>query len=179
MKTILIPTDFSDPARAALHYAVRVFGGEAQYILMNAFRDRGSIAAAMVPLMDVLGQASVDSLEEEKEYICKATGLPDSHITTVSLHSDPLSAVCQCVAEYAVDAIVMGATGASGLKESGAGSLVTALVQDAPCPVLAVPASHGHRQERIFVTAGAGWLQKAIAAGDASAIQPAGISMAT
>lgn len=141
MKTILIPTDFSDSARNAFDYALKLFGKDNKFILLNTYEEPRSTTSSMISLRDILHESSVDSLREAEYRIKEELGLKDIELETYSEYGDPIHSIGNFARndDFGIDIIVMGTTGASGLKEIMVGSVASAVIQNSPVPVLAVP----------------------------------------
>ena len=138
---ILIPTDFSDTARNALKYAVTAFGEGSRFILINAYEEPRSTSASMISLRDILYESSVDSLEEELAFVKLEMGLTDLNIETHAIYGDAASCITHFMKGNEVDVVVMGTTGATGLKEVTMGSVAAGVIQKVSVPVIAVPAT--------------------------------------
>jgi len=136
MKKILVPTDFSKAAFNALEYAANLANQfSAEILLLNAYAVPNS--SVMIDLTDVLKKDSLAGLEKTKK---EANELfPNLKIETIAYNGDLISSVKYCSAENNIDLIVMGTTGASGLKETFVGSNTAMLINEVKCPLLAIP----------------------------------------
>lgn len=140
---ILIPTDFSDSARNAIQYAIALFGEEDhRFILMNAYEEPSSSTASMISLRDILHESSVEALRDEEKYIREELKLDKANLTLESIYGDAVSCIKSCLIDHKISLIVMGTTGATGLKEVMMGSVAAGVIQRVPCPVLVVPGAH-------------------------------------
>ncbi|MEQ9186097.1 MAG: universal stress protein [Cryomorphaceae bacterium] len=137
MSTILFPTDFSNDARNAFDYGISLFGNEHRYILFNAYEEPMSTATSMVSLRDVLQEASEDSLREELAFINEK--YQDLNVVSVSEYGDPIFSVTNYAKSHSIDLIIMGTAGATGLQKIFLGSVATAVIEKASCPVIVVP----------------------------------------
>ncbi len=137
MSTILIPTDFSNNARNAFEYGLSLLGEEHEYILFNAYEEPKSTATSMVSLKDILVEASEDSLKDEKAFFVERH--PSLNISMVSEYGDPTFAVTNFAKKNEVDMIVMGTAGVTGLQKIFLGSVASAVIEKAVCPVVVVP----------------------------------------
>jgi nucleotide-binding universal stress UspA family protein len=136
MKKILVPTDFSDAAFNALEYATNLAHKiNAEIILLNSFALPSS--SVMIDLLHVLENDSKNGLKEEKSKI--TSKYPEIKIETVSINNDLVSAVKKCSEKYKVDYIIMGTTGADGIKEAFVGSNTSRLIQEVNIPIIAIP----------------------------------------
>ncbi len=136
---ILIPTDFSDTARNAISFAIAAFGKDNRFILMNAYEEPSSTTSSMISLRDILHESSVDSLKDEEQYIRVELHNPDLNLTTKSIYGDAISSINSCLQQDDIDLVVMGTTGATGLKEVTIGSVASGVINNVKCPILAVP----------------------------------------
>ena len=142
MKRILLPTDGSENAEHALNYAIQLFEGEqVEFILFRSIEIQAYSADLPIPMMPDLTDAVRGSLN------ATAARLQDKYAETkfkfiAQVGSGSLSFnVEQLVADEAIDLVVMGTMGASGITASIIGSNTTDVISTAKCPVLAVPAS--------------------------------------
>lgn len=145
MKTILIPTDFSDTARNAFRFAVQLFGTNNKFILMNSFIEPSSASSSMISLRDVLGETSEDGLKEEVEYFETELNYGDLNIITKSVYGEAPAAISSIAKQEEADVVVMGTTGASGVKEVFIGSVAAATLQRTHLPVITVPSKYDYR----------------------------------
>jgi nucleotide-binding universal stress UspA family protein len=134
VKSILIPTDFSETSDAALHYAVgmaQAFG--AQLYLLHVPGETGENFEANFPvgrfetaarerLATLLSQEDIDRLRPE--YALRI-GTPADEIGRYADARD-------------VDLIIMGTHGRTGVAHLLMGSVAERVVRTAPCPVLLV-----------------------------------------
>ncbi len=142
MKTIILPTDFSETAHSAMDYAIGMFSYESvKYILLNVYTEPPSNSDMLVTVNDLMEKASKRGLIADYEYLSKKY---PGDLLNVELRSEygGLSAVinrfCQ---EEEIDYVVMGTKGASGIKKLWGGSNTATVVSHVLCPVLAVPAA--------------------------------------
>jgi nucleotide-binding universal stress UspA family protein len=141
MKTILVPTDLSITADYAIKYAVSLANYfDASIILYNAFIP---FESRFYPIE----QSKKENLQQENILIKRLSKIKESILETnetlsVSVHVDkgPESIrLIEYSLENKIDLIIMGTTGASGLKEVIIGSFTSEIMIKAPCPVLAIP----------------------------------------
>jgi nucleotide-binding universal stress UspA family protein len=141
MKTILVPTDFSVPADYAIHYAIE---------LSKKFNSSIILYHAFIPFESGFyshAQSTKENLETENNLIKRLDKIKEGILKTnqqlsVSIHVDrgpeSIRLVEFCIKKK-IDLIVMGTTGASGLKEVIIGSFAADTMTKAPCSVLAIP----------------------------------------
>ncbi|MCS6991239.1 MAG: universal stress protein [Chitinophagales bacterium] len=137
---VLVPVDFSKASARALQYSAQVFkAGEAELILLHSF----------VPLQG----GFFDETTEEEENLLERQQLQTrlqhwaERFNTKKLpiaryevvEGTPARTIVALARKQGVDLILMGTTGASGLREKLVGTTTAHVVHRAPCPVLAVP----------------------------------------
>lgn len=142
IESILVPVDFSDTARAATDYAIRIARESgAEIHLLHSFPVSPGIATPYGPaLPDAVFQSIRDGAErrlaEVRERIEGEGVRVKAHLTA----EPPSFAISEAAEELGVDCIVMGTRGLSGLKHAVLGSVAERTVRTAPCPVFTVPA---------------------------------------
>jgi len=140
MKTILVPTDFSDTANKARDYAIQIAQElSAEIILLNTFHIpySGASAGTLVNLDKVALEESEKAMNNQLEYL----NLNYSNINFRVLCKPGLlvDSVKRIAEKKEVDLIVMGTTGATGAIENVLGSNTSALIGSLGIPIIAVP----------------------------------------
>ena len=140
MKTILVPTDFSDTANKARDYAIQLAQElDAQIILLNTYHIpySGASSGTLVNLDKVALEESEKAMSNQVEYL----SLNYSNIEFKTLCAPGLlvDSVRKIGKNREVDLIVMGTTGASGMLESYLGSNTSTLIGSINIPIIAVP----------------------------------------
>lgn len=147
MKNILFPTDLSPAAEKAFIYALHLADKlDAMLTTLHIYAKpevKGVLPHTLGEFYD-----SYD-LEEFKNYKDAIPPLRDlqeahsfSHVKVAHLlkpGSKVVPAILQAAKEENADMIIMGTTGASGLKEIFLGSIAGEVLENADCPVLAIP----------------------------------------
>lgn len=144
MKKILVPTDFSDLAKAATDVAADLAQKmKAEVILLHVVED------SSVSSVQYTGELAMPQIED-RLYIYKLIEKAKREFNSVREKFDglkmteeirvgnPFYSVQDMVGEYDIDLIVMGTTGASGVKEIFVGSNAEKVVRHAKCPVLSI-----------------------------------------
>jgi nucleotide-binding universal stress UspA family protein len=142
IRSILVPTDFSDDAERAIHAALRLLAPleqDAQLTLIHAFNlpieytAYGPIPTSIHFLRDT-------GLEAERRLQEMTEGLAREGLTVdwVAREGDPASVVAAEAEARGVDLIAMGTHGRSALSHLLLGSTTERVVQNALCPVLTV-----------------------------------------
>ena len=150
IKRILVPTDFSEPADAALAYALdlaRMFG--AAVSLVHVFDDpidQTLFTEQYIPvppdLRDELLRTARKRLEDR---VLRAAG---SDISFAILVGPTAQGIVNGARDQEADLIVMGTHGRRGAAHLLLGSVAEQVIRTAPCPVLTVRTSAIARSEK-------------------------------
>lgn len=137
MKTILVPTDFSDAARNASEYAVNLAKEiNAKVMLYHVYHF--PIPVNEVPVMifsvDELQKENEAFLKKEAEGLMLNTGVLVSYKADIGLASDSI-----LMEAPNVDLIIMGMQGAHKRREPLLGSVTTSVLRKSSVPVLVIP----------------------------------------
>lgn len=138
MKTILVPTDYSEVARNAMQYAAELAKFEnAKLVLFHAYKPR--VLLSSLTLMDGgFEEESMEMLRKCESDIRKSLGdLPE--IELVTRFGFVVEEILDIIKERKIDLVVMGVTGAGRVKETLMGSTATTVMQKTNVPVLIVP----------------------------------------
>lgn len=173
MKKILFPTDFSPAAENAFVYALRLAKRTNATVTTFHSYQLPSLEKTHLPVTIQEVYESIN-LEEFENYndsiprlrqIAEEQGLTDVVVNHVMEEGAPKESIIRLAKREEVDLIVMGTTGASGFKEIFLGSVAAEVMENAPCPVLAVPkeAKFDGRIDRVgFMTEFKGEEKKAL-----------------
>lgn len=145
MKKILIPTDFSTAATNAFFYAYTVFGSEAEYQLFHSYNEPHGAGTSMISITDILEENAVNEMKQHLGEIRAMAEGPLNIITEVQ-HGETVESIVRFAELHDADMIVMGTTGASGFKAYFMGSNASAVLYNAHCPVITVPAVFRNHQ---------------------------------
>ena len=140
---ILVPTDFSATADAALEYAVVLaekFGASLQllHVLDDPFVADGMAAEAYISEAPALRTAMLDDARERLRHRGLSREAAGRPLETEVLFGHGARTIAEYAAERGVDLIVMGTHGRTGFAHLLLGSVAERLVRTAPCPVLTV-----------------------------------------
>lgn len=158
MKTIIVPTDFSETAYNAARFALGLAQqlGASRIVLYHAYELIVPIpdmptAVPMVNMED-LRASSVEALQKMKDHL--AAEVPAGVVMDFRADNHLLAAnidrICQ---EEAADLVVMGITGGSQLEEILVGSNTVDVVKNSSYPVIVVPTSAAFKPVRKIVFA--------------------------
>ena len=156
VKRILVPTDFSATADAALDYAHLVaerFGASIQllHILDDPFVSEGLTAEAYISEAPLLRSAM---LSDARSRLAHRSAPREQGIRVDSevLFGHGAKTIADYASQRGVDLIVMGTHGRTGVAHLVLGSVAERLVRIAPCPVLTVrhPKARTHYPELVY-----------------------------
>jgi nucleotide-binding universal stress UspA family protein len=142
LRRILVPTDFSDDAKLALHAAIRLLsraGRSADIVLVHAFHvpvEYTHLAGGFV--MPDLARSALSEAREALERIAAPLREQGHTIEVASREGYAPQAIEIEAKERGVDMIAMGTHGRSFVPHVVLGSTAERVVQSAPCPVLTV-----------------------------------------
>jgi nucleotide-binding universal stress UspA family protein len=146
IKRILVPTDFSRDADAALHYALelaRQVGASVD--LLHVVENPMAAVTWSLPA-DTADRAAqqVDLVREAKNRLRQAVPRLTGRRFGVGrevLVGPTAATIVRYAQEGLADLIVMGASGRTGVPRFSLGGVATRVTQTAPCPVLTLRAS--------------------------------------
>lgn len=134
--TILVPTDFSADAEAALRYA-----GLLAHALATSIHILTVKPSSLLPHTE----DESDSVEPLIHKQLEAAAVADANITCVRsfLRGNPPDEILKFCEQHPTELIVMGTHGQTNSSDAAMGSIAQAVVRRAKCPVLTVkmPAS--------------------------------------
>jgi nucleotide-binding universal stress UspA family protein len=158
MKTIIVPTDFSETSYNAARYALGLARqmNTARVVLYHAYELIVPIpdVPTSVPMVnpDELRSASMEGLDKMMRELEPL--LPENTILASRAENHLLPAnIDQVAKQEEADLIVMGITGGSQLEEILVGSNTIDVVKHTTCPVIIVPGSARFRPIRKIVFA--------------------------
>lgn len=142
---ILVPTDFSETADAALQYA-KVLAGQlgASLHLLHVFSNPYEVAAyapdVYAPLPPSMRERAIDEAKECLETRLNSEDEERFHGTRAIVSGLTAPQIVKYADENAIDLIVMGTHGRRGVAHLLLGSVAEHVVRTAACPVLTVRA---------------------------------------
>lgn len=147
MNTILFPTDYSHTALNALQYACELaLKNDATLVLLHVYDipmiDANMAMDLMSSIEKEMNQQSVKDLEELFQKVKVSASddrLENLEVRYLARHGFAIEQILEVAGQVKADLIVMGTTGASGIKEYLIGSNTEKVLEHAICPVLAVP----------------------------------------
>ena len=142
IRSILVPIDFSDSARAVIEWAAHLAGEQqSKLVLLHAYHlpvEFQQLEGAYLP-PDFWTNVKAEARESLARY---ETELRENGCSVESVVREgyAATAIVDEANERGADLIVIGTHGLSGLKHMLLGSVAERVVHKAPCPVLTVKA---------------------------------------
>ena len=160
MKTILLATDGSPSAQKATDVAIELAGAlDALLRIVSVWNvpvyDYGYVPVQYAPELDEAQRDGATHAVEEAAAAAKAAGV---RVTSEIHRGSAADEICGAAADAEADMIVLGAHGWSAMKRIFFGSVSTAVLHHAACPVLVV---RGELEEHERHVVGAGTARSA------------------
>ncbi|MDJ1432866.1 universal stress protein [Halostagnicola sp. A-GB9-2] len=130
---LLAPVDDSDPARAALEYALEHFP-DAEITVLHAVDDLAAGYAGQPPAI-----AGTDAEPEVFDEAKRLAAEYDADLETAVVDGTAGDAILEYAEEESVDGIIMGSKGRSGVSRVLLGSIAEQVTRRATVPVTVVP----------------------------------------
>ena len=153
IETLIVPTDFSDNAKAVYPVAAdmaRAFG--AKIHLVHVFEAGLYFSASAVDAYAVLAASPAGWLDTkivENEQLLITTGqnlakdFPGIDVTTKMLKGNPVKELTHYAGDQKSPMIVISTHGYTGFTHAVLGSIAERIVRTSPCPVLTIRPSTG------------------------------------
>ena len=154
VKTIVVPTDFSDPSLTAIHYATMIASeGNGKIILFHAvsLHLSATVEETKFYAAGELEKIENEQLHQLRHHIQKRH--PKVQFECISRTGFPVESIQDIANEVKADLIVMGTRGANGIKGILVGSNTASLIEQTGIPVLAVPEESDYNGIRKIVFA--------------------------
>jgi nucleotide-binding universal stress UspA family protein len=156
LKTILVPTDFSECSDEAVRYGLelgRRFDARVHllHVVQDPLTQPWAAEGFSVPLFEV-----VDEWQRQAEQRLRASIAEEDkgRVTVSAVVATPYAEILDYAARNKVDLIVMGTHGRGGVTHMLLGSIAERVVRRAPCPVLTVrKPQHGFLESEALVAA--------------------------
>lgn len=147
--SILVPTDFSETADAALDYAKRLAGQVgASLHLLHVFADpyAQALYAPDVYVPEVAAEIRTHAIDEARTRLAERLTADEQEYfrgTTAVVTGLTAKKIVEYAADHGIELIVMGTHGRRGVAHLLLGSVAEHVVRTAPCPVLTVRGAKG------------------------------------
>ncbi len=140
MKTILVPTDYSEVAYNAERYAIELAKTfDSKFILFHAYHRPILLSSLALLFADQeLEKFNFERLKAE-EYIIKHECCDKVGTESLAYKGRAVDGILQVIKERPVDYIIMGITGSGLLSEVLIGSTTLAVIKKTKIPVFVIP----------------------------------------
>ena len=157
MLTILVPTDFSANSKHALRYAIAFAGKRKAAIhLVHGYTPLFLDPRSPVEVAANKVAAAEQKAKEKMRGFCLEQPLPENIQYHSSIREGSVSKVVLEILELKkIDLVIMGTRGAGALKKTIIGSNASRIMEQAPVPVLVVPARYRFKPIRRLLYASA------------------------
>lgn len=151
LKTVLVPTDFSETSTVALRYGkvlADAFGASLHvlHVVQEPFAQPWAVEAYGFSLASLQEEWLRDAKARMAETLtAEERAKLRAEVTTILGH--PVVEILKYANEHQIDLIVLGVRGGGPLNKIMMGSVAERVVRKAPCPVLTV-----RHPEREFIT---------------------------
>jgi nucleotide-binding universal stress UspA family protein len=150
IKTVLVPTDFSEPSAAALAYARQLAAAfKASIHVLHVIPDPAAQPWAGEAYAGSLPEMVAELKSQAQRHLHDALPAADRkkyRARQVVAVGVPFTRIIEYAKNNAVDLIVMGTHGRGALARAILGSVTERVVRFAPCPVLAVRVPAGKKR---------------------------------
>jgi nucleotide-binding universal stress UspA family protein len=142
IKNILVPTDFSEPATAAIEYATAFateFGATMHllHVVPEPYAFPWGTQLPNLPAATLLTE-SEEAAREHLDQVARTTGLPKNRTMTHAVIGSPVQRILEYVIQKDISLIVMGTHGRGTVEHLLLGSVVERVVRRSPTPVFTV-----------------------------------------
>jgi len=143
MKTILVPTDYSEISDNALRYSVQLAQHlKAQIVLLHIYEI--PVPSAELPILAVAEEMETENrkrIQHLSEETRKKTKGELILVAETRMGFSVAEEICKEIETRQADLVVMGVTGAGKLISTLIGSTTTTVLSKTQCPILVVPGS--------------------------------------
>lgn len=157
IRSILIPTDFSDNAiKASLYAAELAVKINATLYILHVLKPIADSIRQPYPLHDRLQVEIEKNRKRELAVLAKQITkiYPELKTNTQLINGVSATAIPEFAHQHEIDLIIMGTKGATGLKEIFMGSVTASTIGHSKIPVLAIPQEYemGKPDAIVFAT---------------------------
>jgi len=140
IKSILFPTDFSENAKHALSFALKLAKeNDAKLHIMHSIEEPYDFAPMVENIKQNVTQKVEKLFDEILEDIKRADEFKHINVKTHLFEGRSVYSILNTADDYEVDLIVMGTQGRSALERLFFGSTTSEVVQQTDIPILVVP----------------------------------------
>ena len=142
IRTILVPTDFSEYAEYAFPWALQMAADwQAKLVLFHAVVPISPLAFPDSAYLLELRRVEADMLADAEKRMAECVKKQGSSAVVMEARivvGEPVSEIYQAVGREQADLIIMGSHGRTGLAHVLLGSVAERVIRHASCPVLVV-----------------------------------------
>lgn len=143
MKTILIPTDFSENSLNAFQFAADFFNhAENKFLVCNVYDIPRGGTSGLFTLLQQLKEQSEKNMEEFMTSLSAKYADKSFTMESKVLQGNFEDAVAHLAEKAQADFVVMGTKGSSGLKDKLIGSNAASVLKSIKLPVFAIPTNY-------------------------------------
>ena len=161
MKTILLPTDFSENAWIAMQYALELFKNDTcKFYILHALEPQASAPStgitskrAYQAIHDSRAKSSQEDLDKVLKQVQEYSNNSKHTFETKLVHGSLTASVQGYSENNDIDVVIVGNKGASAIQKATFGSNAAQLILKLSCPIIAVPeTAKTHIKEIGFTT---------------------------
>jgi len=146
MKTILLPTDFSNTSKSTIKYAESLLSGiRCKVILFNSFLGRDKD----IPIFNILEESQREEsqllLKKLEKYFSQKE-IDDFHLEERAIRGNFIDVLNRLVGKESIDLVIMGQKGVSNTPESIFGKNTLGVLKKFKIPVLIVPDDYTYKK---------------------------------
>ena len=139
---ILVPTDFSEPAQAALKWAATLakeFDSRVHllHVVPEPYAYPWGTELSSLPLNEILAQ-SEEAAKQRLGELATEIGLAADRVTITAMVGTPVDQIITTIKEDKIDLVVLGTHGRGPVGHLLLGSVAERVVRRSPVPVLTV-----------------------------------------
>ena len=161
MKRILLPTDFSENAENAVHYALQLYENETcEFHLLHTYTPTAYYSDSMFnnyPNLEMEEELKLHARRELRKFTRKLAQNYKNPRHTFKVHVSFNLLILEMsfmLQEQHFEMVIMGTKGATGAKEIFLGTNTMYAIKKLKCPVLAVPSDYKFKEPKqiLFAT---------------------------
>ncbi|MGE0588191.1 MAG: universal stress protein [Cyclobacteriaceae bacterium] len=156
MKTILVPTDFSENANTAIEYAAELaYHAGAKISVVNIYTPAVTKSSVISPLIQEEITAAENSAQTKLNAIKETVTdqFPGVNCEISFATGSVVASIEKLAQQLNADMIVMGTRGSTGLDKILFGSNTARVIEISSCPVLAIPKEVPYRKPTKIILA--------------------------
>lgn len=147
MKTILLPTDFSENAWIAMQYALELFKNDTcKFYILHALEPQASAPSSGITskrayqaIHDSRAKSSQEDLDKVLKQVQEYSNNSRHSFETKLAHGSLTASVQGYSENNNIDVVIVGNKGASAIQKATFGSNAAQLILKLSCPIIAVP----------------------------------------